>query len=125
MDDTQLLTEPAGEIYRCPGASSPIDRATHMGRLATFYPPCRDCVHRGDIQQLSAPQARDWAAILRRGANSPRFGADGFEADSISDLERPVVARFCRALAALLWRRQSAGRSAGDHDRIGRPLDDG
>src|SRR5262245_2370304 len=104
MDDTHPFDEP-GDGYRCPGATSSIDRQTHLGRLAAFYPACRDCSHRADVVHLSNAQQRQWSTIVRRRGEGPRFTADGFDADSVNDMPAAVVAQFCRALAAVLARK--------------------
>ncbi|MEX2113906.1 MAG: hypothetical protein WD845_12020 [Pirellulales bacterium] len=109
MEDSQPLAATDAR-YCCPGESRPIDRATHLNRLATFYSGCRQCDQRVDIQQLSTGQARQWSEILRRGAPRPRFAGEGMEADSINDLECAVVARLATSLSAHLWRQ--SGRCA-------------
>ncbi len=49
-------TLPIVEQYYCPGESQSIDRAIHLGRLAAFYPACRDCHHRHDLSSFSQRQ---------------------------------------------------------------------
>ena len=47
---------PEDFAYRCPGQQHPISRAVHLGRLAAFYPACRQCSHRDDTGTLSPRQ---------------------------------------------------------------------
>lgn len=49
-------------MYRCPGETYPIERPIHLGRLAAFYPPCRDCPHRADAAPLPRRTIAQWAA---------------------------------------------------------------
>ncbi len=111
MDDNQLTSAPVDACYRCPGESRAIDRATHLNRLATFYPACRHCNQREDIQLLPTAQARHWAEILRRGVPRVRVASEGLDADSVNDLGGDVVRRFATALGALPWRLQQRGNA--------------
>jgi len=105
MDDRQSLVEQAGPLYRCPADSHAIDRATHLARLASFYPACGQCEHRDDIHELTATQASQWKQVLRRRTQGPCFAGEGLEGDSVNDMGPDVVARFATSLAVALWRR--------------------
>src|ERR1700676_5591271 len=38
--------------YQCPGEDYPISESVHLGRLASYYPACRDCPHRHETRSL-------------------------------------------------------------------------
>ena len=103
MDDLQRAPAHQLDLYHCPGESHPIDRATHLGRLAAFYPACRNCRHRDDIGQLTPEEVQRWEEVLRREGSQPRFTAEGFAAGSLNHLDGRLVARFATALTAYLW----------------------
>ena len=37
------------QTYQCPGETSPVSRAVHLGRLAAGWSGCRDCVWKDDV----------------------------------------------------------------------------
>jgi phosphomannomutase len=104
MDETSLPLALAQDEYRCPGESYSIDRSIHLGRLAAFYPACRQCAHRHDARLLSPPESRHWAEVERRPPRAGRWAAESFAASSPNDLGPPVVRRLVQALAQMLWR---------------------
>ncbi|MBI3840045.1 MAG: hypothetical protein HY288_19150 [Planctomycetia bacterium] len=107
---THSLPQPGADVYRCPGESYAIDRAVHLGRLASFYPGCRRCAHRHETHTLSPLEIGHWAEIGRRGAVGPRFMAESLRAKSPHEMQGSVVRQFAAALGIALWR-----------DRDGRP----
>ncbi len=104
MEDNLLHSAALEACYQCPGESRAIDRATHLNRLASFFPACRGCDHRGDIQLLPPEQARQWAKILRRGIPQARALREGLDAERVNDLDADIVQRFAAVLGAALWR---------------------
>ncbi|MDZ7616217.1 MAG: hypothetical protein U1E05_04385, partial [Patescibacteria group bacterium] len=44
--------------FQCPGEEHPISRAVHLGRLARFYPACRECPRRNETGLLSPRQVK-------------------------------------------------------------------
>ncbi len=104
MDALPLLAAPGRHSYRCPGEDYDIDRAVHLGRLAEFYPGCRECAHRGEVTELSSEQRQQWAELDSRRTSGPRFTAEGLESSSPGDIDRPTVQQFSTALAIALWR---------------------
>ena len=104
MDALPLLAAPARHSYRCPGEDYDIDRAVHLGRLAEFYPGCRDCAHSHEADALSPEQRQQWVELDSRKTSGPRFRAEGFESVSPGDIDRPTVQQFSTALAIALWR---------------------
>jgi phosphomannomutase len=91
------------EIYRCPGEDRPIERGVHLARLATFYAPCRECVHRDDVRHLSPIEIRQWGEIDRGRHRPPRFTGEGLESDSPNECDAAVARRCANALAATVW----------------------
>jgi phosphomannomutase len=91
------------ENYCCPGEERPIDRAVHLARLATFFAPCRHCVHRADVRHLSLIEIRRWGEIEARSYAPPRFTGEGFESFSANQFDPPLARRFATALASIAW----------------------
>lgn len=89
--------------YCCPGEPHAISRAVHLGRLAAYYPACRGCEHRVDVQRLSQEQQRGWAEIAERTATEPAFGAEQFGGNAPHEIDAAVVKHFAAALATVLW----------------------
>jgi phosphomannomutase len=89
--------------YCCPGETYSISRAVHLGRLASFHPPCRQCPHRDDTAGLSARQIRQLAEVAVRAQRGPLFYAEGVGNVAINDLgpnlARTLAAEFARRLS--------------------------
>ncbi len=110
MDELPPSVELEAGMYRCPGEARSIDRAVHLARLAAFYPPCRQCAHRGDARLLSPLTVRQWAEIERRASGRVVFSSEALEGSSPNDVDPRVVARFAAAVAIVLWRRNADER---------------
>ena len=110
--------------YRCPGEPAPISRAVHLGRLARFYPACRQCPHRDETGTLSGRLVKRLAETRRRGEARPLW--DGEAAVGVFGNElTPALARQMAAALGLTLLEQAndsgqppAAIIAGD----GRPL---
>ncbi|NLF06623.1 MAG: hypothetical protein GX594_01400 [Pirellulaceae bacterium] len=93
MNDNQPPIE-----YRCPGEKSPISRAVHLGRLAAFYPACRECPHREDTGSLSPRQVEQLTETAEQRRPRPLFndeGAGGVYLDEITPADaRRIAAAF-------------------------------
>lgn len=63
--------------YCCPDEKHPIPRAVHLGRLARFFPACRQCAHRDDTGTLSARQVERLAETRPRGLMPELFQEEG------------------------------------------------
>ncbi len=87
--------------YRCPGQQHAISRAVHLGRLAAFYPPCRQCPHRDDTGTLSPRQVEQLQEV--QASNPPRslFHDEGAGDVYLNDLS-PAAARDIAAAFGLL-----------------------
>ncbi len=101
------------EVYRCPGERYPISRAVHLGRLARFYPGCRQCPHRDDTATLSARQVERLVEVRPRGLPRPLFYAEGAAGVYLNDLTPRVAREMAAALGVALQRRHGLGDTTG------------
>jgi len=93
-------TEPSME-YCCPGERYAISRAVHLGRLARFYPGCRQCPHRDDIGTLSARQLAQLVETRPRGLARTLFHDEGVGGCELTPLvARDLAAAFGRYVAS-------------------------
>ena len=93
---------PSSNEYRCPGETYSISREIHLGRMAKFYPACRQCPHREDVGSLSAKQIRQLTEVRDRSAQQSFFHEEGAGAASFNDLTPAVAHRMAIGLAASL-----------------------
>lgn len=93
--------------YRCPGERITVSRAVHLGRLAGFYPPCRQCRHREDRARLSARRARQLASSWQSRERGPRFGEEGAAGVYLNELGPAEARRMAVALG--IWLREVVG----------------
>jgi len=98
--------------YTCPGDSHPISRATHLSRLATFFPACRECVHRDDTGGLAATTLDRLVRTQHRVARPTLFTDEGVRGVHRNELTRGDADRLAAALAWLCW--QDRPRRLGD-----------
>ncbi len=64
------------QTYRCPGETSPVSQAVHLGRLASGWPGCTDCVWKEDVD--ATDRFRAGAEIeTRHGVRRTEFGVRG------------------------------------------------
>ena len=91
--------EPQADPYRCPGEQHAISRAVHLGRLAAFYPACRQCPRREETGTLSPRRVAQLAETSRRGRPRSLFHAEGAGGVYLKDLS-PAVARDIAAAFA-------------------------
>lgn len=91
--------------YRCPGEAYPISRAVHLGRLARFYPPCRQCPQRDETGTLSARQVGQLAETRPRGLPRALFHPEGAGGVYLNDLTPQVARDVAAALGVALQRR--------------------
>jgi hypothetical protein len=88
--------------YRCPGENYAISRAVHLGRLAGFYPACRDCPRREDTAGLSSRHVRQLAEVAVRNQRPKLFRAEGVGCRTINELDLPQARRIAIEYAARL-----------------------
>lgn len=128
MNDNQ----PPPIEYRCPGEKSPISLAVHLGRLAAFYPACRECPHREDTGSLSPRQVEQLTETAAQRRPRPLFNDEGASGVYLDDLA-PADARRIAAAFGVLANRLAASSpvsrplSRGPHPRVilagdGRPI---
>ncbi|HWB00176.1 MAG TPA: hypothetical protein VG713_16900 [Pirellulales bacterium] len=98
-------------MYQCPGEPYAIDRAVHLGRLATFYSKCRECPHRHDTGLLSeatiAQLSEVWSA---NGGFGARFTAEGVEGVYRNQITVADVRRVASAFGqcARTWQQRTS-----------------
>ncbi len=88
--------------YRCPGKSYPISRAVHLGRLARFYPGCRQCLHRDDTGTLSARQVEQLVETRLRGRPQSLFFDEGAEGVYLNELDPAAAHGMAAAFGVTL-----------------------
>ena len=108
--NTQEPLPPTPE-YRCPGQQHPISRAVHLGRLATFYPACRQCAHRDDTGTLSPRQVEQLQEVQSSSGPRSLFHDEGAGGVYLNDLTPAAVRQIAAAFAAMI---RDGGRGAGD-----------
>jgi phosphomannomutase/phosphoglucomutase len=96
--------------FRCPGEKYVISEAVHLGRLARFYPPCRQCPHAAGVQHFSPRQARGWAEVRARDPGGPRFDAEGLSGCWHNELTPALVGQVARAFGISLRRMHVSAR---------------
>ncbi len=102
--------EQCPDEYRCPGEAAPISRAVHLGRLARFYPGCRECPHREQTASLPARQVKRLAETWQRAAVRPLFHREGAGSDSPNDFTPATARKIAAAFGA--WLRGGEGGGA-------------
>lgn len=90
--------------YRCPGERYAISRAVHLGRLARFYPGCRNCKHRHDTGTLSQRQAKRLSETEHRGHKPALFQAEEVGGIALGTLTPRTVHDVAAALGICLVR---------------------
>jgi phosphomannomutase len=103
--------------YRCPGQIQPIPRAVHLGRLAAFYPPCRQCPHRDDTGTLSPRQIEQLREVQANHRPHSLFHDEGAGGVYLNDL-MPAAGRDIAAAFGLAMQR--AGREERGEGRDNR-----
>jgi phosphoglucosamine mutase len=81
-----------------------------LGRLASFYPACRQCEHRHDTGGLSSVETRRWDEVSRRQSAAPHFESEQFTGTTAAGLDAEAVHRLSAALGVLAWREQPSRR---------------
>ena len=104
--------EQCPDEYRCPGEAAPIGRAVHLGRLARFYPGCRECPHREETASLPARQVKRLAETWQRAANRPLFHGEGAGSDSPNDFTPATAGKIAAAFGAWLRERRAGGEES-------------
>ncbi|MBN1395565.1 MAG: hypothetical protein JW959_11120 [Pirellulales bacterium] len=117
---TEKPPKPPEPEYRCPGESLPISRAVHLGRLAAFYPACRECPHREDTGSLSPRQVKQLRETAAPGRPRPLFHDEGAGGMFLHDFTPKDARRIAAAFGAMVYPDTASPRVvlAGD----GRPL---
>lgn len=118
------MAENAPTEYRCPGEPYPISRAVHLGRLAAYYPGCRQCPHRDDTGTLSPRRVKRLAETRRRADVPSLFDDEGVAGVYLNEIGPAQAQSLAAAFGVWLLDRRSASEEppvaliAGD----GRPI---
>jgi len=100
MDDPRHTAQ--AQSYLCPGESHPIDRATHLGRLASFYPACRACDFRCEAIELGVRVVGQWGEVASRALASPSFSDHALTNLALREFAAPLARRFAAAFVGSL-----------------------
>jgi phosphomannomutase len=100
---------PQDDAYCCPGQQHPISRAVHLGRLAAFYPTCRDCPHRDQTGTLSPRQVEQLEQV--RSSTRPRslFHDEGAAGAYLNELTPATVRQMAAAFGLVIVRGEGRG----------------
>lgn len=118
------MAENAPTEYRCPGEPYPISRAVHLGRLAAYYPGCRQCPHRDDTGTLSPRRVKRLAETRRRADAPSLFDETGVAGVYLNEIGPAQAHSLAAAFGVWLLDQRSAAEEppvvlmAGD----GRPI---
>ena len=111
-------SSPHTAVYRCPDELHPITRAVHLGRLAAFYPACRQCPLRDDTGTLSPRQVAQLAETGQQRQTQSVFSDEGVGGVYLNDLT-PAAARDIAAAFGVLLRGEGRGTGGGGPDKKG------
>ena len=92
---------PQSDPYRCPGEQHPISRAVHLGRLAAFYPACRQCPRRGDTGTISPRRVAQLAETSCRGQPRSLFHDEGAGGVYLNDLTAAAAKNIAAAFGTV------------------------
>lgn len=92
---------PNGDQYCCPDEKHAISRAVHLGRLAAFYPACRQCPLRDDTGTISPRRVAQLAETSRRGRPRSLFHDEGAGGVYLNDLTPAAAKRLAAAFGAV------------------------
>ncbi|MFZ5829750.1 MAG: hypothetical protein ACOY3P_06670 [Planctomycetota bacterium] len=95
--------------YQCPGDRYAIARAVHLGRLASYYPACRQCEHRFDRAGLSARTETLVREFLEHPQTGCVFAEDTIGGLSPGHLDSARLLQLGRAFGVWLGRARQAG----------------
>jgi phosphomannomutase len=94
-------------VYQCPGEAYPISPAIHLGRLASFYPKCRQCSHCHETGTLSTGVVKMLNETRNRTVAESLFTAEGISGVYLNDLSPLQTRQFAAAFGLSLARRDS------------------
>lgn len=106
-DSTVARLSPDEPAYQCPGESYTISRAIHLARLASSYPACADCIHRGDSGAISASRLRRLKSAWNRRA-AVEVGEEAI-AGRLGEEMDPAHVRNCSAACGVLLAKSAIG----------------
>jgi phosphomannomutase len=102
----------AGEYY-CPGQKHPISRSVHLGRLAAFYPACRQCPHRDETATLSPRQVERLQEVETHRRPHSLFHDEGAGGVYLNDFTPADARDVAAAFAVTVQAEGRKGRGEG------------
>ncbi|HUY92627.1 MAG TPA: hypothetical protein VMV10_28060 [Pirellulales bacterium] len=101
------ISEPETTVYRCPDEAYAISPAIHLGRLASFYPKCRQCPHRDETGTLSTGVVKMLALARRRIVVGSLFTEEGVAGVYSNELSPVETRQFAASFGVYLARRSA------------------
>jgi len=95
-------------VYRCPNETYTISHAIHLGRLASFYPNCRQCPHGDETGTLSKNIVEMLAETRRRTPTDSLFTDEGLAGVYLNELSPALARQVAAAFGVCLSRRSAA-----------------
>lgn len=95
-------------VYRCPNETYTISHAIHLGRLASFYPNCRQCPHGDETGTLSKNIVKMLAETRRRTPPGSLFTDEGLAGVYLNELSPALARQVAAAFGVYLSRRSTA-----------------
>ncbi len=99
-------------VYHCPNEPYPISQAVHLGRLSSFYPPCRQCVHCDETGTLSGEIVKKLNQTRRRRATRSLFTPEGASGVYLNELTPAFARQLAAAFGLYLTQNESETQPA-------------
>lgn len=106
------MTTPATLVYRCPDESYTISQAVHLGRLASFYPRCRQCVHCNETGTLSSAVVKMLNETQRRTRPESLFTPEEVSGAYLNELSPPFARQLAAAFGLYLKRSEATAQGS-------------
>ncbi len=88
--------------YQCPGEDYPISESVHLGRLASFYPACRDCQHRQATLSLGKRRVKQIERARHFAPQPPICDSEGIHGSDRQQLTPQSVRQLAASLGVEL-----------------------
>lgn len=96
---------PKGPLYRCPGERYDINHSVHLARIASGFPPCRNCPQKSASVELSIESSTGLNRSEKTETQHSLFTSEGVRGVYLNDLDRKWAGELAGAFARLLWER--------------------
>jgi len=98
----KIQKPPQNLQYICPDGRHPISRSVHLGRLAAFYPACRNCPRRDDTGALPPGRVEQLEEVCAARPARAIFSDEGINGVFHSELTPQMIQRVAAAFGAFL-----------------------